>query len=511
LPFDVPYGHELRHRVAYRSLGHEEQWKGKYGHAGPERGNLSLEYHRYDETAHMRNMIRMAESMTVLPPEAILDEVTVDGGKSVYRLKKTALILQEPDQDITIKVSTAKCYDLADRPITVRWKLLYGNHETTCVPGDGPGTWVLRVPWDDALPEGRTAIALIANNGVHDGNPAIVNVFRKRGDLPPNGASPGGYRYDAPNANRRPVFLGLQDQVVKPGRTVRVVLDAVDPERQPVRFFKRAGEPGKLEGNLYTLKVPRGKPGQSYSATFIASDGTAGNSYAAKRVAFTVAPRVHAHITCETLVGAAPFTFKATSKGSLPSRGKPEFGWEFYRPAPKRKPAAWKQMSHAAAVTHTFEKPGLYEVALTVKNGDETDRETVSVWVTDGPPKAPVGGVVIEGNQVRIGDGDDSPCAFDDTHFGAARQGKRVKRRFMIFNRSANGFSCSSKTVTIGGAHAKEFRVVQAPAKRVSGYGSTPFDIEFRPKGGGLRTATVTVHAGKQTIRFAIAGSAKAE
>ncbi|MFV1959361.1 MAG: hypothetical protein ACC662_08105, partial [Planctomycetota bacterium] len=82
LPYDVPYDHELRHRVAYRSLGREDQFQGKYGHAGGERGNLALAFHRYDEIAHMRNMIRMAESLSVLPPEAILDDIDVTGGKT---------------------------------------------------------------------------------------------------------------------------------------------------------------------------------------------------------------------------------------------------------------------------------------------------------------------------------------------------------------------------------------------------------------------------------------------
>ena len=88
---------------------------------------------------------------------------------------------QEPDQEVKVRISTAGCYDLQDRPITVRWKLLYGNHATNCEPGEAPDTWIIRVPWDDALPEGRTAVALIANNGRHDSNPAVVNIFRKRG------------------------------------------------------------------------------------------------------------------------------------------------------------------------------------------------------------------------------------------------------------------------------------------------------------------------------------------
>ncbi len=507
LPFEVPYDHELRHRIAYRAFGDERQHVGKYGHAGSERGNLSIAYHRYDEIAHMRAMIRMAESMTVLPPEAILDDITVEGGTSRYQLKKTALIMQEPGQDVTVRVSTAKSYDIADRPLTVRWKLLNGNHATTCVPGETPGTWVISVPWDETLPEGRTAIALIVNNGEHDGNPAIINVYRKRGDLPP----PGGYNYSSPHANKRPVLLGLQDQVVKAGKTVKLVLDAVDPEGQPVRYFKRAGEPGELKGNVYTLKMPRGKSAMDVAVTIIASDGSAGNSYAAKRVEFAIAPRVFAHIECKQLVGAAPFTVNVSSKGSLPARGKVECGWEFNSPTSKSKAVAWKKMVHKATTTHTFKKPGLYEVALTVKSGAKTDRETVQVWVTNGPPPKPVGGIVIEGNGVRIAASDDSPCAFDHTQFGSVKDGKRKRRRFVIFNRGGAKLTISSKALTIEGEHAKEFRFVKRQARRISPLGSTPFEIEFRPKGTGARTAQVTLKLGTETIRFAIAGTSEAK
>lgn len=508
LPFEVPYDHELRHRVAYRSLGDERQFSGKYGHAGSERGNLSLEYHRYDEIAHMRNMIRMAESMRVLPPEAILDEVTVEGGRAVYLLKKTALILQEEGQEVTVRLSTAKCYDLDERPLTVRWKLLYGTRGTTCVPGEEPDTWILRVPWDAALPEGRTAIALFANNGVHDGNPAIINVFRKHADLPPPGVGRGGYSYDPARGNRRPVLLGLQDQVVKPGRKVEIPLAAVDPEGQAVRFYKRAGDPGELRGNVLTLKVPRGTAAKNLSATIIASDGTAGNSYAAKRVNFVVSPKAHAHIECEAPVGTAPFTVTASSKGSLPSRGKKvEWGWEFYAPTARRKPADWKKLSHEQTATHTFEKPGLYEVALTVKNGEATDRETIQIWVTDGPPPAPIGGVVVEGNGVRIADGDDAPCSFNATLYGTVKEGGRRTRRFELFNQGDTDVLLGRGAITLTGPNAEEFRVAMAPARRVGARGSTSFDISFRPKGAGPRTAEVRIRAGKERIGFSVAGT----
>jgi len=508
LPYDVPYCHELRHRIAYRALGREDQFAGGYGHAGGERGNLSLEFHRYDEIAHMRNMIRMAQSMNVLPPEAILDNLAVEGGKQVYGLKKSALIIQEPGQEVTVKVSTAKCYDLTSRPLTVRWKLLYGNHATTCEPGDEPDSWVIRVPWDESLPEGRTAVALIANNGQHDSNPAIVTVFRKHQDLPPNGTGYGDYKYDSPHANRRPVIVDLQDRIVKPGETVRIALRGIDPEGQPVRFFKRAGEPGQLDGNLFTFQVPKEPVATSYDVTFMASDGTAGNSYAARRVQFVVVPKVHSHISARSLIGPAPLTVKVSADGSHSVDGEMKVGWEFYRPAPKHTAADWDKQPHDRETTHTFKEPGLYEIALTVKSGDETDRETVHVWVTDGVQPPVTGGNRVEGNGVRIRNGDDVASAFDHTHFGTARDDQSLSRTFELFNQGDSEMICSEKTISITGMHAEDFRVTLAPRQRIEPGGYSRFVIQFRPRATGTRTADVTVSANDTSIRFAIAGTA---
>ncbi len=511
LPFDVPYDHELRHRIVYRSLGREDQFAGRYGHAGSERGNLSLDYHRYDEITHMRNMIRMAQAMETVPPEAILDNVSVQGGQGVYALRKSALILQEPGQTVTVQVSSNKCYDIQNRPITVRWKLLYGHHGTTCEPGKNPGSWTIRVPWDDDLPEGRTAVALIANNGIQDSNPAIVTIFRKRQDLPPSGVGYGDYQYNSPHANRRPVILDLQDRIVKPGETVHFALRAVDPEQQPVRFYKRAGEPGKLVGNVYTFHVPEeADPDRQHTVTFIASDGTAGNSYAAKRVNLVVDPQVHAHIHARSpLIGPAPLTVNVSAEGSYAAKGSWDAGWEFFQPAPKRTSTAWDQQPHDKELSHTFTKPGLYTIALTVKQGEAEDRETISVWVTEGKPPAKKGGILLEGNGVRIPDKSDSPSRFNHTDFGRVTVGEQRERTFELFHRGENNLITSESTIAITGPHANEFHLLRTLGTEITPGGYSPFVIQFRPQEKGTRTAHVTVRTGEQSIRFAIMGQAQ--
>ncbi len=519
LPYDLPYDHEMRHRICYRALGREDQYAGGYGHAGGERGNLSLSFHRYDEIAHMRNMIRMAQSMRVLPPEAILDDLVVDGAKKVYGLKKSALVIQEPGQDVIIKVSTAKCYDLQERPIRVRWKLLYGTPGTRCEAGDEPDSWVIRVPWDDAMPEGRTAVALIANNGRHDGNPAIINVFRKRHDLPPSGVGYGDYKYDSPHANRRPVILDLQDRVVRAGETVEVPLRAIDPEGQSVEFHKRANEPGELDGNLFTLKMPQGStsPGSASQqaaakaqiVTFIASDGSAGNSYSAKRVRFVAAPRIHAHIDSDSLVGPAPFKLSVSTEGSFSTDGDFQVGWEFYSPTPKRSPTKWDKQSHGKKASHTFTTPGLYEVALTVKNGKLKDRETVHVWVTDGPKRAVKGGFAIKGNGVWIDQTNSEASAFNNTDFGS--NAEPVAHTFSLFNQSDSDLICSENAISIEGDHAREFRLIRSPRRRIEPGGYSLFTIEWCPRASGVRNSQVTVTMGDSTRTFAVSAFAQAE
>jgi len=186
-----------------------------------------------------------------------------------------------------------------------------------------------------------------------------------------------------------------------------------------------------------------------------------------------------------------------------------EWGWEFYAPAPKFKSTAWKKMTHKSTATHTFAKPGLYEIALTVKNGKEVDREIVQVLVTKGAPPKPVGDVVVEGGNVHIARGDKTPCVFDGTDFGSAIEKKRVRRTFTIFNRRTLKLSISSKALTIEGAHAKDFRIATRPSRKISPGGSALFEIEFRPKETGTRTATVVLNTGSKMFRFAISGEGK--
>jgi len=166
----------------------------------------------------------------------------------------------------------------------------------------------------------------------------------------------------------------------------------VDPEGFGLRFFLRSGEVGELDGNVFSWKCPAKAKNGPRTVSVIASDGTSGNSYAGKRITVHVGkPKISARIAADRLVGAAPLTVNVSAAGSIGARLA--YGWDFYAPALKRKPSAFEKLVQGKSVSHTFEKPGAYEIALTVRGAGGTDTETVGVLVTKGrgPPRPAAG------------------------------------------------------------------------------------------------------------------------
>jgi hypothetical protein len=514
LPYDVPYGHELRHRIAYKAVGDRAVYSKleKYGAAGIDRGDMSLPFHCYDDEAHMHAMVDIARSMDVALPEALFSVIRAEGeAPGGYRLRKAAMIVQEKGRDVTLTVSTEGCYDLQDLPLTVRWKLLYGTKETTVEPSaEDPHEWTIEVPWNDALPEGRTAIALIASNGRFDSNPAIITVYRKRSeDMPPAGLS-GGVDYRWPNAlgNRRPVLLGLQDRYVKRGQQLEVALEAVDPEGLPVAFHKRGGDVGTIDGSLFSWRCPRKEPKGAKTVTLIASDETGGSSYGGEAFEIHVdKPAVLAQIDVDRLVGKAPLTVHVSSKPSLGRKLKS--GWEFHPWSLKHKPKPFKDLVHGRKASHTFEKPGIHEITLTVEAAGGTDTETIRVLaLADDAPARPAA-LRVEGAGVLVRPDDETPSAFDGTDFGVSEAGAAVTRTFRIANTGDEPLKLDGrKAVVLEGPGAGAFRVVRQPRPTVAARGSTSFDVRFEAREGGTHAAHVVVRAGSLGCRFAIRGAA---
>jgi hypothetical protein len=304
LPFDVPYAHELRHRVAYFADGGDRQRRGRL------QADVEWRSHSYDDTLHLQNMVQLASSLETAPPMAVLGDVQAKGGKLMYGLRSTALVVQDIE-DVTVTFSTRDSYDISGLPVTVELVLLYGNPATE-IEKLGDHEYRIHVPFDARLPQGRTAVAVIPRTEQGVGNPAIVNVFRSEGQQ-----------------NQRPIMQELPRSVVAPGRTIRVPLVANDPEGFPVRFAKRSDQPGRIENQTFVWSCPADWPTGEQRVTIIASDGTSGHSYASIELPVLIT-RVVSNIEADKQSGELPLTVRFSSRGSGDVTGMPlEYAWDF--------------------------------------------------------------------------------------------------------------------------------------------------------------------------------------
>ncbi|MDP3029150.1 MAG: PKD domain-containing protein [Deltaproteobacteria bacterium] len=355
LPYKVPYANELRHRVAYNSKGDHSD----YG--GSNQTEVNQFYHNYDDTEHLRNMVTLAKSMTVAPPIALLSTKSIEGGKTIYALKTTALIHQGKYEKIKLRVSTEDSYDLQDIPLTFRWEILYGNKNTTIEREGNSSTYNITIPYDSRLPKGRTSILLIANNGKFDSNPAVINIYRTDG--PPD---------------LRPSLTGLEDQTILPGEKVQIKITSVDPDGFPVHLYQWAAEVGSLNGDTFTWECPVNHPDSTEPVTIIASDGASGNSYNSKQVKIHVRSTVAA-ISANKLHEKAPFTVEFSSSGSRDKRiGELAYFWDF----------ADGSASQDQNPVHTYSRPGFYEVTLQVKGPSGTHSAKLVVHARHNWPLA---------------------------------------------------------------------------------------------------------------------------
>ncbi len=336
LPYKVPYDNELRHRVAYNSRGDHTDFRLI---------EVNRFYHNYDDTAHLSNMVNLAKSMTVAPPIALLEVWNNSGGKPVYFLKTTVLVHQDKYETIKLRVSTQDSYDLQGLPLTFRWKVLYGNKNTTITREGDSSYYNITVRYNNKLPKGRTSILLIANNGKFDSNPAVINIYRTYG-----------------SQNLRPSLEGLEDKTILPGEKVQFHIKSVDPERFPVHLYQWDGEVGSLEDNTFIWQCPVNYADGVKPVTIIASDGTSGNSYNSKQIKIHVSSTVSV-ISADTVHGKAPLTVKFSSSGSRDKKGgNLSYFWDFDDGG----------TSQEQNPVHTFKKPGYYKVTLQVKGPSGT-------------------------------------------------------------------------------------------------------------------------------------------
>ncbi len=263
LPYNVPYDHELRHRVAYFADGDDKQKMGRL------RADAAPLPHMYDDSLHMQRMVKIAKSLRAVPPVAVLKILEAEGGKLQYGLATSALNMQQ-GQDVRIRFSTGNSFDIQGLPVSCRVTLLYGSHRTE-IKQLSENEYEIKIPYSPKLPKGRTAIAVIANNGQTDSNPAIISVYRDLG---------------GPNLRPEVKFSG--SPVVAPGEKLDIQLDGNDPEGFPVVFYDHLATPGVVVGNRFIWECPADQQDGKYPVTLIASDRTCGNGYNAVQLPIEV-------------------------------------------------------------------------------------------------------------------------------------------------------------------------------------------------------------------------------
>ncbi len=332
LPYDAPYDHELRHRVAYNSKGDHSDY------VAATQSEVNHYYHNYDDPTHMRNMVNLAKSMKVAPPMAIFGETKVEGGKKIYTMRTSILVHQGAGETVKLSVNTGDSYDIQSLPLKLRWKGICGNQKTT-IDDKGDGIYEITVPHDAKLPKGRTSILLIANNGAFDSNPAIVNVFRTSG-----------------HDNLRPSLTGLADRTILPGERVVYDIQTADPEGFPVKLYRWTGEVGSLSGGRFTWNCPADQADGDYPVSIIASDCTSGSAQNSDQAHIRVRSTI-AEISADRAVGAGSLAVKFSSAGSRDKQAsRLSYRWNFDD----------GEKSTEANPAHTFKTPGFYEVTLKV-------------------------------------------------------------------------------------------------------------------------------------------------
>lgn len=122
--------------------------------------------------------------------------------------------------------------------------------------------------------------------------------------------------------------------------------------------------------------------------------------------------------------------------------------------------------------------------------------------------------IEIEGNNIVIVDGDNSPATTDDTDFGSVSAAAgSILKTFTINN--TGGQDLTVNNIAISGTNAADFTLtsVHSFPETVNGGASNTFDITFDPSATGLRQATITVtndDGDEGTYNFDIQGTGTA-
>ena len=150
---------------------------------------------------------------------------------------------------------------------------------------------------------------------------------------------------------------------------------------------------------------------------------------------------------------------------------------------------AWAERSYpVTAGSHTF--AWTYTKDGSVSGGSDT------AWIDDIVfPLGSSPDINVQGNNVDIVDGDTSPDLADGTDFGSADVTTgTLTRTFTIQNTGAATLTLTGGApVSIAGADAADFSIVQPTSTALAPGESTTFDVTFDPSATGMRTATVNI------------------
>ena len=369
LPYQVDYGHSARHRVAY--IGGGIVWNSHLAIPPEHAADHYIDiFEHYDPFLHFDRMVKLFRGMTLAPPIAIFGDIVVLEDEDTSgitppdpELKTAKWVFQGAQQTVRVRVCTAACYDIQGLPVDVRFEIITGNRRTT-IKDEGGGKFLITVPPDASLPEHRTTILMIANNGVYDSNPAALSIRRA----------------DSASIISQPLSFprGLRDMKVLAGTTRILDLFSASAAATPstIDYLLWDGTGARLDGSQVVLAPAASAEPSKETVVAVADDTVTGNAVAGSRMRYEVVQTL-ADLKADTVAGLAPLSVRFDGSESAAVNGEAlSLRWDFDDGTSSILPSPQK----------TFTSPGLYHVTLTAAgaSGADMTTRTIHVYPTTG-------------------------------------------------------------------------------------------------------------------------------
>lgn len=145
-------------------------------------------------------------------------------------------------------------------------------------------------------------------------------------------------------------------------------------------------------------------------------------------------------------------------------------------------------------VVFTPTAEGIRECEIRIENNDNNENPYLFLLRGTGSTND-LPEIGIWGNGLEILDGSWTPSVDNGTDFGSVLVTGSVSRLFTITNSGSASLELTqTPSVSLLGILSNDFLVSQVPDPSIPVGGSTQFEIQFTPKGEGLRSVQVTVH-----------------